>query len=218
MAQATMVYKTPSKSIGGITVDAFLSENYQFANEVSEIPIEEGVTVTDNVTEAPDEITIEGFFGKYEFKAEGSMSDNKLKNISKKIPDTLQRVKRYYQELLRIKKERQPITLVTGLDTFEDMIITSLNIPRDVETGADLHFTMTLKKLPIIHSETVKISVSNAPNISAGDAIQSTAQTGVQPKKEAEDNIVKQTWKEWVRNGTATKEEYQAQWGEPFLG
>src|SRR5574344_987599 len=107
MAQATLIYNVPTKSIGGITVDAFLSENYSFSNEVSEIPIEEGVTVTDNVTEAPDEISIEGFFGKYEFEAGSSMSDSKLASISKKLPNIMQRVKYYYQELLRLKKARE---------------------------------------------------------------------------------------------------------------
>lgn len=208
MAQATLVYKTPAKSIGGITVDAFMSENYNFSNEVSEIPIEEGVTVTDNVIENPDEIQIEGFFGKYEFKAENSMSDQKLASISAKIPNVMQRVKRYYQELLRLKKAREPLTLVTGLDTFDNMVITNLNIPRDVQTGADLHFTMSLKKLPIIHSETVQISVSNAPVTSASDMIQSTAETGTQAKQQADNDIIKQTRKQWVKNGMMSKEDY----------
>lgn len=208
MAQATLVYKVPSKSIGGITVDAFLSESYSFANEVSEIPIEEGVTVTDHVTESPDEISVQGFFGKYEFSANNTMNDEKLASISKKLPNAMQRVKYYYQELLRLKQAREPITLVTGLDTFSDMIITSLSIPRDVETGADLHFSMTLKKLPIVHSETVKISVSNAPETSAGDAIQNTAETGTQAKSEAQDDIVRQVRKSWVSSGLMSEDRY----------
>ena len=88
------------------------------------------------------------------------------------------------------------------------MVITNLNIPRDVQTGADLHFTMSLKKLPIIHSETVQISVSNAPATSAGDAIQSTAETGAQAKQQADDDIIKQTRKQWVKNGMMSKEDY----------
>lgn len=208
MAQATMVYKTPTKSIGGITVDAFISENYQFNNTVSEIPIEDGATITDNIIESPDEISIEGFFGRYEFESNSSMNDTQLSQLTRKVPDTMKRVKYYYQELLRLKQAREPITLVTGLDTFENMIIISLSIPRDVQTGADLNFSMTLKKLPIIHSETVKISVSNAPQTSAVDAIQSTAETGVQAKKEAQDDIIKQTRKEWVKNGMMSEEDY----------
>lgn len=217
MALATMIYKTPQKSIGGITVDAFLSENYTFTNQVSELPIEEGSTVTDNIVEEPFEITIEGFFGKYEFQATDTMSDSQLQQLSNKIPNFMQRVNFYYQELLRLKQDRQPITIVTGLDTFDSMVITSLNIPRDVSSGADLHFTMTLRKLPIVNSETVQISVNNAPKSTASNTIQTTANVGVQSKQEASDDKIKQIHKNWVQSGMMKENEYVARWGEPYI-
>lgn len=181
--KSTILYPT-EKSIGGIVIDAFISENYSFPNEATEIPLENGVTITDHVFNKPDEIKIEGFVGVFEFEENVTANDAQLEYLNKAKPDRKERVRFYYNELLRLRNERQPITLVTGLDTYSDMIIMTLDIPRDVETGADLNFTMTLKKLPIIQSETVAINVAEKAPKQAQDQTASASETGVNPKNE----------------------------------
>lgn len=219
MAQVVLTYPKLTKSIGGFVIDAFISENYKFSNNVTEIPVEEGDTVTDNISENPDEISIEGFIGNVEFVSNDvEIIDETLKSYAQAIPDKKKRIRSAYKELLRLKRAREPINLVTGLDTYTNMVITEFNIPRDVETGADLHFTMSFKKLPIIRSETVEMSVSNAPDTPAGDQVQSTAKTGIQGKKEESDSLLKQWYKQEVKAGNVTTAEYQERWGEPYLG
>lgn len=217
MAQIVLTYPQLTKSIGGFVIDAFISENYSFSNNVTEIPVEEGDTITDNISENPDEIEIEGFIGNVEFVSSDKVDDESLLSMTQAVPDKKKRIRSAYQELLRLKRAKQPVNLVTGLDTYTDMVITDLSIPRDVETGADLHFTMTFRKLPIIRSETVELSVSNAPKTSASEQVQSTAKTGIQSKKEEQDSLLKQWYKEEVKSGNVTPEEYEQRWGEPFI-
>lgn len=213
MAKATFIYNTPSKSIGGIVVDAFIQENYEFRNEVTEIPVEEGVTVTDNVVGAPDEISVTGFFSKYSSEENGAVDELELKKRGMGNP--MQRAKQYYNDLVNLKKKREPVTLVTGLDTFDDMIITSLSIPREVNIGSNLQFTMTLKKLPIVSSKTT--AVSAAPATSASSAIEQTSETGVQATQEAQPNELQQWYKKQVEAGNVTPAEYAQRWGSmPF--
>ncbi len=208
-----MVYETKEKSIGGIKIDAFTNESYSFTNSATDIAVEDGGNITDNIIENNDEISITGFIGSTEFLANSSLPETVT------IPNSMnQRIIQMYQELLRLKRERVPITLTTGLDVFDNMIILSLDIPRDVSTGANLEFTMKFKRIPIIKSKTAPITSSNAPETIAKDQVQSTAETGVQNKEQVseENNLMKERWKAGVARGDWTEQEYLERWGEPY--
>lgn len=202
MAKIALVYPAPKKSIGGIIVDAFISEEHSFTNNVTDIPIEDGAVVTDNIVPAPDELQISGFIGRYALQ----------------LP-VLRTTKQAFLELKKLKEDRLPINIVTGLDVYPNMVLTSLSIPRDASTGFDLHFSASFRKLSIIRTKTVAISVSNAPKTSATDQIQSTGTSGVQAKKSVgtEDPLLKQWCKDEVKKGNLSIADYEAQFGEPFI-
>jgi hypothetical protein len=154
MAGGTVNFTFPigEKSIGGFVIDAFLVETYNFANSLTNLTVEEGDNISDHVVEEPDTLEIEAFIGQTKFETFSGMVDLDLSNIE--IPDDPKsRIRQAYHELLRMKRERQPVTVVTGLDTLPDMVITSFNISRDVETGADLPFSMSFQKIKTVKSE-----------------------------------------------------------------
>jgi len=210
-------YPINAKSIGGFEIDAFFVEKYCFANRMTNLPIEEGSNVTDHVTEEPDTIDIEAFIGSTKFETNESPPgpDPDLSNVD--IPDDLKgRILQSYYELLRLKRGRQPVDVVTGLSTFPDMIIVSFEIPRDVETGADLHFSMRFQSLKIVKSEEVEISV--APTPAEADMVGETANLGLSGKTQITDPLeLKERWRQlyYINGGKApTEEEFFEQWGE----
>ena len=58
MPEITFNYPIVPKNIGGFVIDAFIREGYSFKNSVTDIPIEEGSSVSDHVVEEPLEIQI----------------------------------------------------------------------------------------------------------------------------------------------------------------
>jgi len=218
MAEGTINFTYPigEKSIGGFVIDAFLVETYNFANRLTNLTVEEGDNISDHVTEEPDTIEIEAFIGQTEFKTAMGSSDTDLSKVE--IPeDPKSRIRQAYHELLRMKRERQPIDVVTGLDTYTDMVITSFNISRDVETGEDLPFTMSFQKIKTVKSEETQISVSSKGG-AGGDQAARIANVGNvgSGNKIEDENSFKEKWRQWVRAGMGTKEEYQEQWGVPY--
>ena len=145
-------YPIGAKSIGGFEIDAFLVESYNYANHLTNLTVEEGSNISDHVIEEPDTIDIEAFIGQTKFEtASPPGADIDLSTVE--IPDDPKsRIRQAYHELLRLKRARQPVDVVTGLDTFTDMVITSFNISRDVETGADLTFSMSFQKIKTVKS------------------------------------------------------------------
>ncbi|MDR0473582.1 MAG: hypothetical protein LBH43_07930 [Treponema sp.] len=154
-------YPIGEKSVGGFAIDAFLVESYNYANRLTNLTVEEGSNISDHVVEEPDTIDIEAFIGQTKFETFTGTVDTDLSKVE--IPDDPKsRIRQAYHELLRMKRERQPVDVVTGLDTFTDMVITSFSISRDVETGADLPFSMSFQKIKTVKSEETQISVSSS--------------------------------------------------------
>jgi hypothetical protein len=142
------------------------------------------VNITDHVVEKADVIQVSAFIGRTEFTAyDGDVPDN-LQDLSNL--DTRTRIMRAYQELRRMKSAKLPVTVVLGLGTFKNMIITNFNIGRDVETGADLSFDMTFNELKVVRSQSVEINVSQiAPDTSATDQAAGTSNMGTASKEES---------------------------------
>jgi|LSPZ01.1.fsa_nt_gi hypothetical protein len=216
MGEITFTYPITPKSIGGFEIDAFISENYSFSNSVTDIPVEDGSNIADHVVEEPDEIQINGFIGNAEFTVWEGPFPESAADVAQ--VDRKERIRAAYLELLRLKRERQPVEVVTGLDTFQTMIITSFDIGRDAETGANLPFAMSFKKIKIIKSETTTINASGGSGGGAGDQTAGSSNMGVAAtnRPDQQSNRMKEEWRQSVQMGLTTPAEYQQKWGVPY--
>ena len=206
----TFTYPRQTKSIGGFEIDAFVTEHYSHSNKITEIPVEEGSIISDHVIPEADEIQIKAFIGRTEFVVwEGDIPES-MEDVTPEDPKT--RITQAYFELLRLKEERQPVSVVTGLGTFTDMVITNFDIDRDAATGKDLSFDMTFKKVRIVKSETTTINVSSratgggAGGDQTAGIVNGGLVSGSQPIKRP--NIMQQEWQAMTREGKITRSEY----------
>jgi len=206
-------YPIGEKSIGGFVIDAFLVESYNFENRVTNLSVEEGGNISEHVIEEPDTLEIEAFIGATKFEAFTGTIEDDLSNVE--IPeDPKSRIRQAHQELLRLKREKQPLDIVTGLDTLTDMVITSYNFSRDVETGADHSFSMSFQKIKTVKSEETQISTSPSSSASgSGDQAAGIANIGTVGTTDTT-NEFKEAWRRWVREGRATRNDFFEQWGE----
>jgi hypothetical protein len=177
-----LTYQPAEKYIENIKIDAFLTETYQFTNEVTDVPVEEGVNITDHVVEKADTIHVSAFIGETEFAAYDGNTPEDLNSLSGF--DKKQRIIEVYKKLLKLKRDREPVTVVMGLGTFKNMIITSFNIPRDAETGADLAFDMSFSELKTVKSQSTEIAASQIAKDNS-DQAQGVGDMGTAAKEEA---------------------------------
>jgi hypothetical protein len=213
MPEVAFQYQIPKKMIGTFVVDAFIAEHYQFSNSVTDIPVEEGSNINDNIIEEQDVISVEAFIGNTAFEVV-TVDGNAVSNLE--TPDRMARIRQAYQELKKLAKAKKLIDVVLGLETCTGMEITSFVIDREAETGANLPFTMEFKKLNIVHSDTTKINASTATG-AAADQTSGTADMGVAGTEKPTNSMSKAEWRFAVREGTATRAEYQKEWGEPYI-
>jgi major membrane immunogen (membrane-anchored lipoprotein) len=214
MPDIAFQYQAPQKMIGTYIVDAFLAEHYQFSNSVTDIPVEEGSNIADHIVEDQDVISVEAFIGNTAFEVI-TIDGNSVSNLE--APDRMARVRQAYQELKKLVKAKEPLDVVLGLETFTGMIITSFNIDRDAETGANLPFTMEFKKLKIVHSDPTKINASTKKAGPSGDQTSGTTNAGTSGTEQPDNATAKAAWRFAIDAGRATPADYQQKFKEPYI-
>jgi len=204
MGIINFTYQKTPKSIGGFEIDVILSERYGFSNSVTDIPVEDGSNINDHVTSEPLTISIEAFIGKAKFEVwEGSIPES-IDELPADDPKA--RIKQSYLELKRLRDDKQPLTVVLGLDTFPNMVITSFEIDRNVQNGADLPFSMSFKEVRIIKSESTTVDSSRG----GGDQTAGTVNGGVvgTKKVDPESGMMQEEWKIAMNKNRCTRDEY----------
>lgn len=136
MALIDMVFRlkdAPQTMIGALQLDALISEQTSLSNGVTQYAVEEGAPVSDHISSEAEKLTIEGVV------TGASVSLFGVHGRSKMIEA---------KEALRvINEQRQPITIVTGLDVYPEFAMESCDISRSADDGEKLHISISLTKI-----------------------------------------------------------------------
>lgn len=162
-------------TIGEYVIDASVSESHTFESEVTEFPVEQGSAISDNIRPKPIVVTLEGVVSDTPI---GNMAvlRNQLGDPAADgtggqlhyVPST-----DALKALLAIRDARQPVTIATTLQRFENMALTNLEIPRDAQTGAALRFTATFQQITIVTNQRTTVRTTAVRTSSPGDAAKS---------------------------------------------
>ena len=162
-----------------VTCDTIFNGHHLYTNDVTEFPADSGDNITDHVIKKPLElqfscvisntpITITDFQVNQNSVAGAKYSVNDSDGSTSAANDA-------YATLLNFRENRTILTVQTGMDAFENMLIAKLEIDRSHKTNFALYFTITLKNIRIVVSENVqisnlspKISKKVAPKVSVG--------------------------------------------------
>jgi len=155
--------------IGGIEVDATISENHRFNSLVTANPIEDGSIISDHIVNLPVVLDMEGRFTDTPFgfipsiiatgvgsltqalsaeaagAAAGVVAIAVAASLLSETRPSLAKSK--FQFLVALQVARDVIDVVTGLQTYQNMVIESLSAPRVARDGASLRFNATFREI-----------------------------------------------------------------------
>ena len=127
--------KYAQTTIGNISLDATLSDDHTFTARATKFPLENGSFVSDHVEVDPIRLNIKGI-----------VSDTPLSLLS-----DFNRSIDNFNRLTRLFESKAIISVITGIRVYQNMVMTSLNIPRDVETGQSLTFEIDLQEMRFVN-------------------------------------------------------------------
>ena len=134
-----------NKSIQDLEIDIVSSEVIELPSETTDNPIESGSEVTDHIINRPILLRMVCQIGGSNLT---NWTDRKIEG---------------YEALKRLRDNKQPVTVVSGLETFTNMLINNISIDRNLQNASVLQFQIEFKQAKIVSSQ--RVDVSN--NVSA---------------------------------------------------
>lgn len=141
-----MVNTMIKTSSGNIYFDAVLNTDHNTSVTPTEHPVQSGASISDHAFVNPPEITLE--IGNSDVHHTDGYSAQS------------------FQRLEAIMEKRDLVTLVTRLNTYTDMLITSISVPDNYETLYGLKATIIFKHIKVVTVATVQVqpTVSGSKN------------------------------------------------------
>ena len=172
------------KSIGGIQLDAVISESH--INEVSLTtnPVEFGAEITDHAVTQPKQVNIiaEVSDTPLGLAALGQIVDLVTGLFGSSTAENITRSNAAYNAVIQLQEEREPIEIQTKLKLYTDMIITKVSTVQDKNTSRIVRMSIDLQQVIITQSEIVQLTEEQ---LQAGSAKQQASPAEKSGRKEA---------------------------------
>ena len=135
-----------------IVVDASVSETHSFAADITEFPVEKGANVSDNIRSKPAMLRIEAFIsdapllnaGRTQTSSGGAAP--RPSRIEGRSQDVL-------NKLIGVRDEGVLITVETGIQTYKNMLLQNIEMPRDKSLKGGIRLTLSFKEVRIVQTQ-----------------------------------------------------------------
>lgn len=143
-----------------LIVDASIGEQYTFASVITDYPVERGINAVDTSRPLPELITLSIV-----------QSDTPLtvRNLARQssteaqVGNGLTRWQEALTTLRGLKDDATIIELVTTLETYKDLLIERIDVPRDARTSSSLFATVSFKRVIVADRVTVDLPKAAKP-------------------------------------------------------
>ncbi len=147
------------KSLGGIQLDAVLSETHNNAIRLTKNPVELGADITDHAIVEPKRINIVAQVSDTPLgtAALGEIVDLVTGLFGTATSDNITRSNAAYNAMVQIMELREPIEVQTKLKLYSDMMITSLATTQDKTSSRIVLMNINLEEVLITESQIIKL-------------------------------------------------------------
>lgn len=148
-----------TKQIQDLQIDIVSSEVIELPSETTDNPIESGSEVTDHIINKPILLRMVCQIGGSNLT---NWTDRKIEG---------------YETLKKLRDDKLPVTVVSGLETFSNMLINNITIDRNLQNASVLQFQIEFKQAKIVSSQRVDVS-NNVKEPQTKDRATSTQNKG----------------------------------------
>lgn len=118
---------------GAVEMDASISESHKASNELTKFPVEVGVDISDHVRRQPNELQLTCVVTNHPLFPGGGLGGRRSLSA--------------YYDVLTMLDEAQLVDVVTSLRTYTNMVIESLEVPRDDKRGESVEMKLGLREV-----------------------------------------------------------------------
>lgn len=139
-------------NIGGYFFDAYIEVEYTRESTLTTSPVQTGAAITDHAYLKPAKITMKV-----------GMSDVMQSRVAGQFEGGWSRSRNAWDVLVKMQEDRVPMSVLTRLGRYDNMLIKSIRQKDDFKELYALHATVELEQIIVVQMQVVKVSL--APQI-----------------------------------------------------
>lgn len=171
------VFTQNPASVSGLlgVVDAYPEEYHNYEVSTTNYPIETGGTLTDNAYVEPRILTMRAYVSEFLPSADTIV---KVNGRSRAIEA--------WERIREVASRREPVTVVTLIETYPNMLITAMNPVVNESTGYSLVFDISFKEVIFANTQITQLPPARVSGPAADRT--STVEGGQKQSREVEED------------------------------
>lgn len=146
-------------------IDLYPTEDHTSSISKTNLPLEDGSNITDHAVINPDKITLTGVVSNVSkviggvpifFGGVSIVNNTKSRDA--------------WTNLVALKEARQPLTVVTSLKIYNNMLLMDLKSTVNVKTGTNLYFTADFEQIRFVGTATTQLPPAKLSSIGTTSA------------------------------------------------
>lgn len=167
----SLFYQSSGFSVGDLRVDLILDEDHAMVAEVTSHPVEDGSVITDHIRNRLRTGSLRALVSSYSINPEtGNTSGNTATTTAEEATERGQfykapnRALDAWKTLKSIYDKRELVTIVTSLETYRNVAITSIQTRRDSRTGDALEVDIEFQQIEQVKLKELQIAAAIQPD------------------------------------------------------
>jgi hypothetical protein len=139
-----------------VLLDLLLDESHEMPTEVTRYKVEDGSDITENIYLPLRSGSITGYVS--------NLSAQRTTSVFNPFETPTNWAQVEYNALKRLRDEKKPVTIVTNLEIYEDVLITGISVARSEEDGESQAYSISFSESNIVKLQTVAVDVTISVN------------------------------------------------------
>lgn len=149
---------TEGTLLEAIVMDATLSESHSHTADVTDYPVERGANISDNVRAKPVTLTVDGYVSDFPLHT-NVIQQFTAGAFTERPTEDLRRSQNVLDKLIKLKDKGTLIIVTTGARTYQNMVVTSVQVNRDKTVINGLRLNIAMRSIELVDTQTVQIKV-----------------------------------------------------------
>ena len=196
-----LFYPKEGYKVGSVELDLILDEDHSKSAQVTENPLQDGRAISDGIFLELQECSLTGLVTNHSVK----IAEKRAKQLELQDSETLMaeaenyqlenRAKQAWVDLKAVMDAKQPVTIVTSLEVYDNVAITNISTERNGDSGDALEIKVSFRQILTVSLMEHEVTAQVQPKDMDSDINRKSA-LGVNVGQKVAKNISKSTMNE----------------------
>lgn len=196
-----LFYPKDGYKVGSVELDLILDEEHSKSAQVTENPLQDGRAISDGIFLELQEGSLTGLVTNHSVK----IAEERAKQLELQDSETLMaeaenyqlenRAKQAWLDLKAVMDAKQPVTIVTSLEVYDNVAITNISTERNGDSGDALEIKVSFRQILTVSLMEHEVTAQVQPKDMDSDINRKSA-LGVNVGQKVAKNISKSTMNE----------------------